>query len=89
MKWGLKAPFFAGLLKKMVIPKKRYRKFVSQCWTYCGRITILSHVAEKVWGNIQWFEKIVEVNSCTLWYGKVYNFGRPQTKRARKNGKDY
>ena len=62
---------------------------LSQCWTYCARITILSHVAEKLWGNIQWFQKIVGVNSCTFWYGKVYNFGRPRTKRAKKNGKDY
>ena len=88
-KSGLKAAFFAGLLRKNGYSEKRYGKLVSQCWTYCGRNTILSLTAEKLCGNIQWFEKFVEVNSCTLLNGKVYNFGRPRTKRAKKNGKDY
>ena len=71
MKLGLKAAFSAGLLKKNGYSEKGYRKFVPQFRTFCGRITILSHVADIVWGNIQSFEKIVEINSCTFVYGKV------------------
>ena len=81
--------FRRSVEKKWLFRKKVWQTCLTVLNTYCGRNTILSDIAEKLWGNIQWFEKFVEVNSCTFLYGKVYNFGRPRTKRAKKNGKDY
>ena len=49
----------------------------------------MSHVADIMWGNIQSFEKTVEVNSCTFVYGKVYNFRWPRRKTTKNNEEDY
>ena len=49
----------------------------------------MSHVADIMWGNIQSYEKIVEINLCTFVNGKVYNFRRPRRKTTKNNEEDY